>query len=225
MAKEKRIADSFYYDGHKKLWRKENIRGGEISLPSKLNVEKWINLWYENEGAAGQEIALTNLFQKLCPQNKELDHVLIKCATLNDFYSTNIYKVYRVAKCIVESEIDGVFASKTANYDFLSQLNLLIKQKTGRSAYSFLTKYFSHHKPEVYPIYDGYVAKMLKYYRDCTDFGRVCSFTNADLENYTIFCTILNNLKIYCELQDYSIKQVDQVLWQMGKIHFPEYEN
>jgi hypothetical protein len=36
--------------------------------------------------------------------------------------------------------------------------------------YSFATKYCSHHKPEMYPIYDSYVDKMLGYFKKRTIF-------------------------------------------------------
>ena len=40
MTKEKfkKIPDSFYYDGRKKKWRIENIKG-EVNLPNKNNMK------------------------------------------------------------------------------------------------------------------------------------------------------------------------------------------
>ncbi|WP_297244787.1 hypothetical protein [uncultured Brachyspira sp.] len=40
------------------------------------------------------------MFFELCPNNKDISSILIKAATLNDFYSTNIFKIFDVAKHI-----------------------------------------------------------------------------------------------------------------------------
>ncbi len=48
-----------------------------------------------------QESALNKLFYRTYPRNDDLDEVLVKVATLNDFYSTNIYNIFVVAKHIL----------------------------------------------------------------------------------------------------------------------------
>ncbi|MDD5602562.1 MAG: hypothetical protein PHG48_00580 [Eubacteriales bacterium] len=53
-----------------------------------------------------QEEALNLLFFKLSPENKNISKILLKVSVLNDFYSTNIFKVYPVAKKIMSLNID-----------------------------------------------------------------------------------------------------------------------
>ena len=43
-----------------------------------------------------QENALDKLFFKVYPNNTEIDDILIKCSSLNDFYSTNIFLTFPV---------------------------------------------------------------------------------------------------------------------------------
>lgn len=45
-----------------------------------------------------QESALNKLFFQLCPNNSDISDILLKTATLNDFYSTNIFAIYPSGK-------------------------------------------------------------------------------------------------------------------------------
>ena len=221
--KAKKIPDSYYYDGRKKKWKIENING-KIERPCKEVMDKWLKMWDEKEGYIEQENALDKLFFQLCPENSELDDILIKCCTLNDFYSTNIYKVLKVAQIIREMGVDLVIKSDKRNPAFVEELCNRVKNATGRGIYSFATKYMSHHRPDLYPIYDSFVAKILRYFRDNEGFKDVDNFSDDELENYTSFCRIIDNFKVYFSLQNYSVKDVDKLLWQMGKYHFPKYQ-
>ena len=66
-------------------------------IPSVSEVEKYLSLWNELDNYVNQENALDKLFFLLCRNNTDLSDILIKCSTLNDFYSTNIYDVHSVA--------------------------------------------------------------------------------------------------------------------------------
>jgi hypothetical protein len=48
---------------------------------------------------------LALLFKETCPSNENLVHVLLKVTALNQFYSTNIFDTYTVAKHIVGMNI------------------------------------------------------------------------------------------------------------------------
>ena len=63
----------------------------EIPTPSKAEVDAYIKRWYELENYVNQENSLNKLFFDLLPENKLIEDILIKCSTLNDFYSTNIF--------------------------------------------------------------------------------------------------------------------------------------
>lgn len=53
------------------------------------------------------EDALNKLFFELCPKNTDVIDILLKASTLNDFYSTNIFSIYPVAKHIYNLDIDA----------------------------------------------------------------------------------------------------------------------
>lgn len=53
-----------------------------------------------------QENDMEKLFHRRYNNNTDIEDVLIKVSTLNDFYSTNIFSPFRVAKHIVSLDID-----------------------------------------------------------------------------------------------------------------------
>ena len=75
--------------------------------PSSEQVEFYLRAWDELENYHLQEDALDKLFFQLCPENLEMSDILLKVAALNDFYSTNIFSVYPVAKHILSLDIDA----------------------------------------------------------------------------------------------------------------------
>ena len=56
------------------------------------------------ENYRNQEKALNKLFHKTYPENVDIREILIKIATLNDFYSTHILNIFKVAKHIKNIE-------------------------------------------------------------------------------------------------------------------------
>jgi len=188
-----------------------------IPNPSKTEVKKYLLLWNSLENYTLQENALRKLFTKTYPLNSDTDDVLIKVCALNDFYSTNIFSPFTVAKHIVDLKIDGNLAK-----DDLGIVNKIasVKMNGGKSInfYSFATKYCSHHKPTVYPIYDSYVEKILIYLKKKDNFA---DFSRNDLRSYVKFKDILLKFRKYYVLQQFDLKQIDQYLWQAGKKYFP----
>ena len=69
--------------------------------PSQKELEFWLNEWEKMENYRNQENALNKLFHRTYRTNVSLDEVLVKVATLNDFYSTNIFNIFAVAKHIL----------------------------------------------------------------------------------------------------------------------------
>lgn len=147
-----------------------------------------------------------------------MDDVLVKVCVLNDFYNTNIFSPFTVAKHIVALKID----------EHLQQGDLAIVNKVAgvvmnggkrKNFYSFATKYCSHHRPDVYPIYDSYVEKILIYFRKKDEFF---AFSNQDLKEYPLFKNILVEFSKYYGLDSFDLKQIDKYLWQAGKKYFPK---
>ena len=62
-----------------------------IPKPSKEEVEKYLKLWDSLENYVLQENSLNKLFYKTYPKNTDIDDILIKASSLNDFYSTNSF--------------------------------------------------------------------------------------------------------------------------------------
>ncbi|WP_295160799.1 hypothetical protein [uncultured Brachyspira sp.] len=150
----------------------------QIPKPSIEQVKKYLKKWNSLDKGKyyRQEEALNKLFFELCPNNKDINSILIKAAVLNDFYSTNIYHIYAVANHIEKLAIDERLDKGDENL-----VDDLKKVKIGNKEinfYSFATKYCSHHKPEYYPIYDKYVGKALIYFRNEYKF---CEFKNDGL--------------------------------------------
>ena len=54
-----------------------------------------------------QESSLGKLFHDHCPENRDIESILLKVSALNDFYSTNIFDTYTVAKHILNLNIDS----------------------------------------------------------------------------------------------------------------------
>jgi len=164
-----------------------------------------------------QESSLRKLFSVTYPLNNSMDEVLIKVCSLNDFYSTNIFSPFAVAKHIVSLRIDP-----RLDQDDLNIVNKIatvqINKNSKRNFYSFATKYCSHHKPTVYPIYDSYVEKMLLYLRREDKFYK---FNREDLKQYPKYRNILIQFQDYYGLKKYNLKQIDKYLWQVGKDYFP----
>lgn len=182
--------------------------------PSVEQVEYYLAQWDNLEDYRLQEDALNKLFFELCPENKDISDVLLKVATLNDFYSTHIFKVYPLAKHIVSLNIDDRLKTGDVNLvgDIQKAKGINIK------FYSFATKYCSHHKPLDYPIYDSYVDKVLRYYRRRDGFT---AFTDFELKDYGRFKNILMEFRLFYDLEEYNIKEIDKYIWQLGKEYFP----
>lgn len=198
---------------------KKSVKKNTVLLPKPCvkQIEYYLQKWDSLENYHLQEDALDKLFIDLCPENKDLSDILIKVSTLNDFYSTNIFSVYPVAKKILSLDIDDrLQAGDVTLVEDIMQVTIDGKQK---NFYSFSTKYCSHHNPLNYPIYDSYVEKVLVYFRDKDGFD---VFNRVELKNYAKFKSILIEFGKFYGLEQYNLKQIDKYIWQLGKEHFPK---
>lgn len=187
-----------------------------IPKPSKEEVEKYLKLWDSLENYVLQENSLNKLFYKTYPKNTDIDDILIKASSLNDFYSTNIFSIFNVAKHIKELNIDERLANKDEILvNELAKVKINDKEK---NFYSFATKYCSHHDPINYPIYDSYVEKILMHFKKIDNFS---NFKRDDLKEYPKFKQILIEFKKYYDIDDYNLKDIDKYLWQLGKEYYP----
>ncbi len=187
-----------------------------IERPSKEQVLYYLHAWDVQENYVLQEHALDKLFFETYPQNTDINDILIKAASLNDFYSTNIFSIFAVAKHIQALDIDKRLEEGDASLvDDIADMTIGGKK---RRFYSFASKYCSHHKPTLFPIYDSFVDRVLRYFRKQDGF---CSFSDEDLKNYPKFIKVLNAFQEFYHLEDFNKKDLDRYLWQLGKRYFP----
>ena len=189
--------------------------------PSVEEVERYLDLWNHLENYVNQERALDKLFLKRFPTNISLEDILIKCSTLNDFYSTNIFDVHSVAKHIWKiKSLD----KRLLNGD-ITLVNEIANVKVGsdskpRFFYSFATKYCSHHQPYKYAIYDNYVEKVLMFFKKRDGFSE---FTLRELKDYATYMRVIRDFMQSYGLEQFNLKQIDQYLWQLGKQYYSRF--
>ena len=197
---------------------RKNRNRGDILRPNENEVTRYLELWDTLENYKFQEEALDKLFFVTYPSNTLMEDVLVKVSTLNDFYSTNIFAAYKVAKHIISLDID-----ERLNNSDITLVNDIskIEMDNGniKNFYSFASKYCSHHKPLDFPIYDSFVNTLLKYFRDTDSFYE---FKNKDLKDYVKFKNILIEFQKYYGLEQFNLKEIDKYLWLLGKEKFPK---
>ena len=189
----------------------------EKYTPSADEVERYIAKWYGLENYVNQEHALDKLFFELCPKNVCVEDILLKCSSLNDFYSTNIFDIHSVALHILSLNID----ERLQNGD-ISLVEDIAHVEVGankeeRVFYSFATKYCSHHQPMRYSIYDNYVEKVLWHFQKKDKFSTFC---REELKDYDTYMKAIKDFQDKYNLSRFNIKQLDQYLWQLGKEYF-----
>ena len=189
----------------------------DIPKPCKKEVKKYLNKWDSLENYVLQEESLNKLFYGEFKSNNDIHNILIKASALNDFYSTNIFSIFPVAKHIYKLNIDNrLEKNDTSLVNDIAQVKI---NGVKKNFYSFATKYCSHHKPEEYPIYDSYVEKMLMYFQKTDKFAK---FKKADLKNYAKFKSILIEFKKFYDINEYTLKEIDKYIWQLGKEYMPK---
>lgn len=188
-----------------------------VPNPSIEQVEFYLEKWDGLENYRLQEDALNKLFFELCPSNTDIRDILLKASTLNNFYSTNIYSIYPVAKHICSLDIYSRL--KAGDVTLVRDIQYLTISDTQKNFYSFASKYCSHHNPLGYPIYDSFVDEILRYFRNRDSFSE---FQDGDLKDYAKFKSILIDFRSFYGLDKYNLKQIDQYVWQIGKKYFPK---
>lgn len=188
----------------------------DVPIPDEKTIREYLDKWETLERDKLVESAISRLFLELCPNNTDIESVLLKVSTLNDFYSTNIYDTYSVGKHILRLNIDARLAN-----DDLHLVNEIAKVSINgkvRNFYSFASKYCRHHCPNTYPIYDSFVDKMLKHYRKTDKFEE---FRNEEMKSYPRFIEIIKSLRDFYGVTEFSLRELDIFLWLAGKDYFP----
>lgn len=184
----------------------------DLKKPTIEQVNFYLEKWQSLDNYVLQENALNKLFQ-LLPTNSDISDVLLKSATLNDFYSTNIFSIYPIAKHIltIPNFDEKLIKGDPILVDEIKKITIKEKEK---NFYSFATKYCSHHNPNAFPIYDSYVDKILVALNKKYHFAK---FKRAELKEYARFKEILSIFQKEFGLNEFSLKQLDVYLWLLGK--------
>ena len=189
----------------------------KLERPNPAMILEYLHRWDKLENYTLQEASLGLLFNELCPKNQRIEHVLLKVSALNDFYSTHIFDTFTVAKHILNSCIDKYLEND--DYEIVNKIaTITIKGKT-KNFYSFASKYCSHHKPEIFTIYDSFVEKVLLHYMRHDNFY---GFAQDDLKKYSQFIQIIKKFQQHYGLEEFSLRQIDIFLWLAGKEFFPK---
>lgn len=184
----------------------------ELVKPTPEVIHEYLKKWDSLVKYQLHEKSLNELFNVYCQNNIDLYKIILKVSALNDFYSTNILDTYSVALHIHSMNID-----ERLDRSDLSLVNQIAKIKIKDKEinfYSFATKYCSHHYPDVYPIYDSFVSKMLTAYKKKDKFDQ---FTLVDMKNYEKFVRVVYNFRQFYKLEEFTIRQIDIFLWILGK--------
>lgn len=178
----------------------------KLNKPTVNEVEYYLNKWNESDKDEVHDQALKKLFKSTYPLNNDLNEVLIKVASLDSFYSTNLTRsasFATVSRHIVKLNID-----KRLNEGDVELVNDIARIKVNgknKSLYSFATKYCSHHNEDEYTIYDSYVDKVLWYFKG--EFG-FTEFKRDDLKDFERFKETIIKFRKYFRLEKYSLKKL-----------------
>lgn len=188
-----------------------------IPTPCASEVEKYLEQYRTSEKLQHyriQEEVLQKL-REITPSNTVESEVLLKVTALNQFYSTNIFAVYDMAKHIVALNIDERL--KKGDETLVNEIATVEIGGKQRSFYSFATKYCVLHNPTDFAIYDSKVERVLQHFRKQDKFS---TFSKDDLRNYPEFKRILLDFRRFYQLENYSLRDFDRYLWLLGKAYF-----
>src|SRR5258708_2201019 len=194
----------------------------EIETPTPDLVNKWIKKF--DAEASVVEKAMKELFEDTFPRNDRLEHIALKVTAIDYFYGTGIKRfnggivaVGQLAEQIRQLQIDTQLNMELPRLVY-NIANLPIGEYN-KNNYSFATKYCSWHKPNAYPIYDGYVDTIIWAYQKSPDyiFG---DFKHDELRNYPTFKDIIMQFMRRYRLTGFSFKELDKFLWGYCRCYF-----
>lgn len=149
------------------------------------------------------------------PTNDKFENVVLKSSIINSLYSTHIYNIFGVAEHIYNLSIDSEL--QNGSDEIVEKIGVLDRGIKKVNNYSFATKYCSFHFPKVYYMYDKYVAELLVAYKTKDQFAK---FYKKDLRHYPTYKNILDNFKLFYNLQNIENNYLDNFLWLYGKTVF-----
>ena len=185
------------------------MANNDVGRNPKKEIEIYLKKWDNLQKYPIQEEAIRELYDSMYYERFDEKALLVKCTVLNTFYSTMIFDIASVVTHFLNvKNLKGRL--KNGDITLIGELQTI----TDRNYYSFATKFCSHHNPNMFPIYDNFVGKMLCHFRNQDKFF---SFKNKDLKDYSKFKDVYDNFRHHYDLDKYSYKEIDRYLWQVGK--------
>jgi hypothetical protein len=187
----------------------KHMNASVLERPTPALVVHYIEQ-FDQSNAALTDQALTWLIAAF-PNNHDAAAVLVKATVINSLYATNIYAIFQVAQHICALNIDPKLAQGSLEVvDEIARITLKGKQKRN---YSFATKYCSWHRPEIYPIFDSYVERLLWAYRQQ---DRFAGYKRGETWHYPRYVEIVEQFRTRYGLSEFGFKELDKFLWQYG---------
>jgi hypothetical protein len=189
----------------------------KIDEPSPGLVQNYIDKFNFDRELDAVERALSEIFS-LYPNNENLHGILIKVAGLNSLYSTNIYAVIKVALHILDLDIDAKLHQ--GDLRLIDDVAWLTIGNKRRRNYSFASKYCHWHQPQLYPIYDSYVERLLWEYHKIYGF---MEFKRTELQQYSCYKEAIEAFRKFFNLEKFGFKELDKFLWLYGRRLYARY--
>ncbi len=188
---------------------------------------------------APEDEAISMLFEKTYPTNKNLKEILIKVIALDSSYSTNLRRFSSI-KAVADvikgiHNFDALIQKKDNDRHLVDTICVKVARKGYPRPFSFATKYCCNQNPEKYPIYDSFVAKVLAYYQKEESFldnsdehlnkwneaykeGGYMSKAEALKHSYNdLFVPVLDKFRANYFPKGISYRDLDHFLWLLGK--------
>lgn len=188
---------------------------------SMKDMKKYITVWQnEMSGYVENESVLEELFVKnsATKTNTDLHTVMVKCAVLDNFYSTYITgpNFSTLAKGIISiKDIDKRIAE--GDHSLVEEIaNVGHSFSSPKTLYSFATKFCSHHNPKAFPIFDSIVAGLLS--KVLKDDSSLAQCSRKDMRIYDRYVSSIDSV-IEKYLQGATYKQFDRYFWTYGKMN------
>lgn len=191
-----------------------------LQTPTNKLLDEYIDKFNGEEKYYLPDQAIIKLFDAF-PENKYLEHILLKISVINDLYSTNILGTFNMAKHIHQLDIDsGLNQGDPHLVNKISSGHGIVSKKNNKEInfYSFATKYCNWHNRDNYAIFDSFVKKVLMAYKRKDNFS---AFVETDLKDFIKFKQVVLDFKQFYNLTEHSLKQIDKFLWIYGKEKFP----
>ncbi|MCH7878001.1 MAG: hypothetical protein IH914_01630 [candidate division Zixibacteria bacterium] len=159
---------------------------------------------------------------KRCPKNDSFEGVYEKTVLINTLYSTVVYDTLNMAKHIVSRNIDlklmsadlSVIGDMRAGHGIGSNRGL----NKEIDFYSFSTKYAAFHRPDIFPMFDDYVMRLLSRFNKSHQFTG--KFSQRELRDYVHFKKTVDDFSGFVRMESLGYEKFDHALWLFGKYEF-----